>query len=817
MVRVLKKPFERRSQRDLDKIAPLLKNITFFKENKVKEKDLTDIAKRLRHQVHPLGHEVIKHGDFGELFYLVLSGKVSVNVPIVGQQRQPNQQLISEISLKANRDSADEPQIEKAQFEVKVQQSHLSKTPGHRRQIGKMTIKQKASFMSGQSPSKDAQKPSTIAMIAGSSESVESKEGTTPIMRINQSRYESQRTSQGVAQVNSSHDEQYSTFEGTADQSPQMREVAILGPGKSFGELALVRKKPRAATVTCVEETHFATLDKHDFEICLAKIERKRLNQMLKFMQQIPCFSCWTHTSILKFSYYLKKEKFNRNQIIYKHGDPAVKIYIIKKGEFQLVRRLRRQMSTNRQKLQSKVFGPKEFNPLEFQKCGGSRNESMQLNLTGSLERDDKKAIENMPMMKNFLIFSSGSLMGEEDCISQDRTYTSTALCTSLTGSAYSILVQDFLTLKSSDASWRNIISKSLWKEHTKISTPALTRLSEEQRARNDSLSKKPITYDISEAQFQGLHRAMEEMEGKKREYQYKDRYGCVRTDRSRYQGMAEQDIQGSTQQIKSIYSTQKDMNKMNTGRLSLPGNKYGSVNRYAMKGTLTTSGAMNLSRNNQGLIQYNTQLSKTDQTRYGIQPYKSCYGLTATSALTLKSSYQNNSALEQTKMSTDEKAIPICSSSISPERKFSLHGKDNKNTSEVVLSIPQQTQRRQRLLSIMHQASLFKDTSIQRQHLRRRPLNLSEQFQLHDSQESQESSWDKRQLQDQRGSKIRIIDLIKVQNPQYSQLQKQSFMRKTSNYSSATSRIRGAESLMRSSNGQLEPKMLRIGDVSMK
>lgn len=159
----------------------------------------------------------------------------------------------------------------------------------------------------------------------------------------------------------------------------------------------------------------------------------------------------------------------------------------------------------------------------------------MQLNLTGSLERNDKKVVENMPMMKNFLIFSSGSLMGEEDCISQDRTYTSTALCTSLTGSAYSILVQDFLTLKSSDASWRNIISKSLWKEQTKISTPALTRLSEEQRARNASLSKKPITYDISEAQFQCLHRAMEEMEGKKRDYQYKDRYGCVRTDRGRY------------------------------------------------------------------------------------------------------------------------------------------------------------------------------------------------------------------------------------------------------------------------------------------
>lgn len=62
MIRVLKKPFERRTQRDLDRIAPLLRNIGFFKENKIKEKDLNDIAKRLRYSVHQSGHRVINYG-----------------------------------------------------------------------------------------------------------------------------------------------------------------------------------------------------------------------------------------------------------------------------------------------------------------------------------------------------------------------------------------------------------------------------------------------------------------------------------------------------------------------------------------------------------------------------------------------------------------------------------------------------------------------------------------------------------------------------------------------------------------------------------
>jgi CRP-like cAMP-binding protein len=43
-------------------------------------------------------------------------------------------------------------------------------------------------------------------------------------------------------------------------------DVSILESGKGFGELALIHKQPRAATIRCVKYTHFATLDKHDFD-----------------------------------------------------------------------------------------------------------------------------------------------------------------------------------------------------------------------------------------------------------------------------------------------------------------------------------------------------------------------------------------------------------------------------------------------------------------------------------------------------------------------------------------------------------------------
>lgn len=50
-----------------------------------------------------------------------------------------------------------------------------------------------------------------------------------------------------------------------------MIQVAELGSGYSFGELALITDKPRAATITCKEECHFAVLAKENYLTILGK------------------------------------------------------------------------------------------------------------------------------------------------------------------------------------------------------------------------------------------------------------------------------------------------------------------------------------------------------------------------------------------------------------------------------------------------------------------------------------------------------------------------------------------------------------------
>lgn len=50
-------------------------------------------------------------------------------------------------------------------------------------------------------------------------------------------------------------------------------EIVCLKTGKSFGELALIKHKPRAATIKCVTDCHFAVMSKQDYKKVLSRIE----------------------------------------------------------------------------------------------------------------------------------------------------------------------------------------------------------------------------------------------------------------------------------------------------------------------------------------------------------------------------------------------------------------------------------------------------------------------------------------------------------------------------------------------------------------
>lgn len=141
-------------------------------------------------------------------------------------------------------------------------------------------------------------------------------------------------------------------------------EVTELGPGASFGELALLQNAPRAASIVCKERTILAVLKKEHFDSVLKEFEGRKLNEKLIILRDIPAFEGWSRVGLSKLIYYLIERQYRRSNILYREGDPANEAYIVLEGEFKLTKSCKlspksSELPSNLQ-LQVAIKGPKE-------------------------------------------------------------------------------------------------------------------------------------------------------------------------------------------------------------------------------------------------------------------------------------------------------------------------------------------------------------------------------------------------------------------------------------------------------------------------
>lgn len=106
--------------------------------------------------------------------------------------------------------------------------------------------------------------------------------------------------------------------------------------GDSFGELALLSNGFRAATIKCMTPCYFGVLNKKDFENSIGKIIKKTVEKNVSFLQNCPQFAKWSKNAVQRLLYYLKKESYIKNQIVYSQGQSCNRVYIVTNGEFQL-------------------------------------------------------------------------------------------------------------------------------------------------------------------------------------------------------------------------------------------------------------------------------------------------------------------------------------------------------------------------------------------------------------------------------------------------------------------------------------------------
>lgn len=62
-------------------MTPLIKEINFFKSKNLQGQDIIQICQELKHEFYYAGEAVFRHGEYGEKFYVILKGEVSVKIP----------------------------------------------------------------------------------------------------------------------------------------------------------------------------------------------------------------------------------------------------------------------------------------------------------------------------------------------------------------------------------------------------------------------------------------------------------------------------------------------------------------------------------------------------------------------------------------------------------------------------------------------------------------------------------------------------------------------------------------------------------------
>ena len=109
---ILSKPPEQRSTFELRTMAPLLGNIGFFKKRKLKPQEMNEVCYGLQYTTLPRNSMVIRYGELGDSFYIILKGKCSVWAPVPAEEmRRPLALLKENLKRKAGK-SSDHPDLD---------------------------------------------------------------------------------------------------------------------------------------------------------------------------------------------------------------------------------------------------------------------------------------------------------------------------------------------------------------------------------------------------------------------------------------------------------------------------------------------------------------------------------------------------------------------------------------------------------------------------------------------------------------------------------------------------------------------------------
>lgn len=134
-------------------------------------------------------------------------------------------------------------------------------------------------------------------------------------------------------------------------------QIAVLGPGGSFGDLALMEPKSiRRASCQCREDTAFAVLHQTAYEQFIKDQNGQANLDKMNLLQKMAVFQHLPESTLRALTLVCMPREFLPNSVILQQDQEVEDVYILQKGHVKLIRELPRR---------SEVFDPDEFMPQD--------------------------------------------------------------------------------------------------------------------------------------------------------------------------------------------------------------------------------------------------------------------------------------------------------------------------------------------------------------------------------------------------------------------------------------------------------------------
>lgn len=115
-------------------------------------------------------------------------------------------------------------------------------------------------------------------------------------------------------------------------------KVGNVGPGKSFGELALMYHAPRAATVCAQEDSEVWVVGRRDFKDICMKRENQKTKEIADIVQKIDLFQPLLNEEREKMAQSMVEISFKKDEVIIEQKADGDSFWLLTKGEVEVVK-----------------------------------------------------------------------------------------------------------------------------------------------------------------------------------------------------------------------------------------------------------------------------------------------------------------------------------------------------------------------------------------------------------------------------------------------------------------------------------------------